>query len=127
MMFSVTSVKYISVMAHIRLNGMLHATINAVSYTHLDVYKRQVKRKTGLGLSAYLRPRLFEPLGFGDVAWAVSYTHLDVYKRQVFCSFSSTVWRISSRRLPLSACMAAMRVSIEMCIRDRSWANERYR
>ena len=28
MMFSVTSVKYISVMAHIRLNGMLHATIN---------------------------------------------------------------------------------------------------
>ena len=34
------------------------------------------------------------------------------FSSSVFCSFSSTVWRISSRRLPLSACMAAMRVSI---------------
>lgn len=28
-----------------------------------------IKRKTGLGLMDYLRPRLFEPLGFGDIAW----------------------------------------------------------
>ena len=34
------------------------------------------------------------------------------FSSSVFCSFSSTVWRISSRRLPLSACMAAIRVSI---------------
>ena len=41
-----------------------HST--AVSYTHLDVYKRQALY--GLKES----PR----------AWSVSYTHLDVYKRQ---------------------------------------------
>lgn len=28
-----------------------------------------VRRKTGLGLMDYLTPRLFEPLGFGDVSW----------------------------------------------------------
>ncbi len=28
-----------------------------------------VRRKTGQGLMEYLTPRLFEPLGFGDVAW----------------------------------------------------------
>ncbi len=28
-----------------------------------------VKKKTGQGLTDYLRPRLFEPLGFGDAAW----------------------------------------------------------
>ena len=28
-----------------------------------------VRKKTGRGLTDYLRPRLFEPLGFGSVAW----------------------------------------------------------
>ncbi len=28
-----------------------------------------LQRRTGMGLMEYLRPRLFEPLGFGDVAW----------------------------------------------------------
>ena len=28
-----------------------------------------VQKKTGAGLMEYLRPRLFEPLGFGDTAW----------------------------------------------------------
>lgn len=28
-----------------------------------------VKARTGMGLCSYLRPRLFEPLGFGDIAW----------------------------------------------------------
>ena len=48
-----------------------------VSYTHLDVYKRQVQKgftnamKSGV-LAGY-------PL---DSLKAVSYTHLDVYKRQ---------------------------------------------
>ena len=41
----------------------------SVSYTHLDVYKRQVTR-FGLGRSPL---RAMMP---------VSYTHLDVYKRQ---------------------------------------------
>ncbi|WP_459448289.1 hypothetical protein [Erwinia amylovora] len=39
----------------------------AVSYTHLDVYKRQ-------GMMASTR---------GGSPLAVSYTHLDVYKRQI--------------------------------------------
>lgn len=28
-----------------------------------------IRKKTGVGLMEYLRPRLFEPLGFGDTAW----------------------------------------------------------
>lgn len=28
-----------------------------------------LQKKTGVGLMEYLRPRLFEPLGFGDIAW----------------------------------------------------------
>ena len=43
-----------------------------VSYTHLDVYKRQARRGGVLGGIALM---------FFLVA--VSYTHLDVYKRQV--------------------------------------------
>ena len=63
--------------------------MNSVSYTHLDVYKRQVQPGLlvlGLGL-------LDVCLGAGDsgdglrlggfrTLNAVSYTHLDVYKRQ---------------------------------------------
>ena len=45
--------------------------IKAVSYTHLDVYKRQ-------GLP---RPRPVVARGVRGLE-AVSYTHLDVYKRQ---------------------------------------------
>ena len=47
--------------------------IKAVSYTHLDVYKRQRQ----------LRPqRSHHPGAAGDGSVPVSYTHLDVYKRQ---------------------------------------------
>ena len=67
----------------------------AVSYTHLDVYKRQVLGKKYDGKTAamaaaillllqqpeYLHDASFL-LSFTAVA-AVSYTHLDVYKRQV--------------------------------------------
>ena len=51
-------------------------TIGAVSYTHLDVYKRQV------GLIDDL---LQEQMSKAVKTWkeTVSYTHLDVYKRQV--------------------------------------------
>ena len=49
-------------------------TITPVSYTHLDVYKRQV---------AELLHQGFESLHFKQQKIAaVSYTHLDVYKRQ---------------------------------------------
>ena len=76
----------------------------SVSYTHLDVYKRQALyidavstqelteeavRITGLGnpnSGAQLVPWLNTQCGrerFQDIQKAVSYTHLDVYKRQV--------------------------------------------
>ena len=48
----------------------------AVSYTHLDVYKRQT-------LEA-LRPPKTNQNGIHYVK-PVSYTHLDVYKRQDIC------------------------------------------
>ena len=48
-------------------------TPHAVSYTHLDVYKRQL-----VGV-AVLQVKL---VGQTAVEGAVSYTHLDVYKRQ---------------------------------------------
>ena len=47
----------------------------AVSYTHLDVYKRQVE---------YSRPIVFGEDRLRERgSLPVSYTHLDVYKRQV--------------------------------------------
>ena len=79
------------------MNGgarMYHGTnLDPVSYTHLDVYKRQdaagaaaagaaaagaaESDATAANASALVtRPSLPEP------ATAVSYTHLDVYKRQ---------------------------------------------
>ena len=61
-------------------------SITAVSYTHLDVYKRQ-------GLDAAMEWQSEEFQKRSDITCvfnsnisditAVSYTHLDVYKRQV--------------------------------------------
>ena len=57
--------------------------LKPVSYTHLDVYKRQV----GTRMGEYLYEKVFRPLDMGWPLWEhdppVSYTHLDVYKRQV--------------------------------------------
>ena len=65
----------------------------AVSYTHLDVYKRQHTHTRNL-LEKYVTVQMVrQSLGGGEgslifsllwVSWvgAVSYTHLDVYKRQ---------------------------------------------
>ena len=52
--------------------------LNSVSYTHLDVYKRQVLKKAGL-LTRDARVKERKKAGLKTV----SYTHLDVYKRQV--------------------------------------------
>ena len=46
---------------------------NPVSYTHLDVYKRQLKH-----FASADSQKLIEQVGYAPV----SYTHLDVYKRQ---------------------------------------------
>ena len=66
--------------------------INSVSYTHLDVYKRQVTdnvktiRSIPLVLHGDNYPASFEIRGEILMPWEVfedvSYTHLDVYKRQ---------------------------------------------
>ena len=67
----------------------------AVSYTHLDVYKRQVLDPpvvVAVGVS-----RAGIGIGFADDAFGddssgvapVSYTHLDVYKRQLLRSCRS--------------------------------------
>ena len=48
-----------------------------VSYTHLDVYKRQDMKKPEHALKAFIR------FALAQGAITVSYTHLDVYKRQV--------------------------------------------
>ena len=65
-------------------------SVNPVSYTHLDVYKRQLSRlprpSSGTAPWASLRTRLWLPaLWPWPRLWPVSYTHLDVYKRQTLC------------------------------------------
>ena len=59
----------------------------SVSYTHLDVYKRQVLDWTDhikkLGANAIYFSPVFESDTHGYNTRAVSYTHLDVYKRQL--------------------------------------------
>ena len=50
----------------------------AVSYTHLDVYKRQ-----GLVCMRVHRGQKFSTFPIERCLESVSYTHLDVYKRQI--------------------------------------------
>ena len=77
-------------------------TTNAVSYTHLDVYKRQPEIRTALEAGEGSGSRRSETMDKNlfyyavrmengnvlrisreaDSFFAVSYTHLDVYKRQ---------------------------------------------
>ena len=86
----------------LRAKFMSQSSLISVSYTHLDVYKRQVPERSHLNVhfkrpdSGYLEQ--FEQMeangiistrGIKEGAFrSVSYTHLDVYKRQrVFCFF----------------------------------------
>ena len=65
---------------------------NPVSYTHLDVYKRQVFAflvvpfvvcgSHRLALVCIADAHVLAPCILGAVPFPVSYTHLDVYKRQ---------------------------------------------
>ena len=54
-----------------------------VSYTHLDVYKRQVQEQIQEMMGLIQRPQCGAAGVDGDRGIAVSYTHLDVYKRQL--------------------------------------------
>ena len=73
----------------------LHAVHQAVSYTHLDVYKRQIGGSETLPPPltreeelAYMRKMAADdPTARATLIERnpVSYTHLDVYKRQGFC------------------------------------------
>ena len=57
-----------------------------VSYTHLDVYKRQPQRR--MAAQGQTEENDLDTQRQGDVP--VSYTHLDVYKRQAYgCKPSS--------------------------------------
>ena len=70
-----------------------------VSYTHLDVYKRQVfiqiksNPRTIACLIAFVHGKFRTALGL-PVNWLspVSYTHLDVYKRQEQICFTSCLY-----------------------------------
>ena len=75
----------------VRLKNRMPTKLNSttpVSYTHLDVYKRQafafstILRAYSLnsGFSASPKQTAFAAMTCSS---AVSYTHLDVYKRQV--------------------------------------------
>ena len=61
----------------------------SVSYTHLDVYKRQVQAKAQLLASQGKTPLFYAYNGQMIGLIAVSYTHLDVYKRQS-CNIDGT-------------------------------------
>ena len=82
--FDITEVmlKHYLAMA-IEKRRLLRPRVVAVSYTHLDVYKRQPLYRPLLDLRArrqdYRPGRLDHPAAHPD---PVSYTHLDVYKRQ---------------------------------------------
>ena len=52
----------------------------SVSYTHLDVYKRQICHKQNLPM--FIVMKKFWNMKVMNANGAVSYTHLDVYKRQ---------------------------------------------
>ena len=74
------------------------ADIEAVSYTHLDVYKRQALRRgiftAILALNSW--PRIFQRIPeymwakWQETAEAVSYTHLSPSNRFDICPFSRT-------------------------------------
>ena len=62
------------------------AKVNPVSYTHLDVYKRQIcgKRKSSKRRATAMYTDREEFEGWMErIMEPVSYTHLDVYKRQM--------------------------------------------
>ena len=83
----------------------------SVSYTHLDVYKRQVENRV-VGMKSrgvYETPGgtilmeahdQLEELCLDRATMAVSYTHLDVYKRQRLNSSNTALTAAPTNGLP---------------------------
>ena len=58
----------------------MYKCVCAVSYTHLDVYKRQMQKEQTKSVA---NPNNIREENYSKkTSKAVSYTHLDVYKRQ---------------------------------------------
>ena len=72
-------------------------SLDAVSYTHLDVYKRQAwMEREKEALTEIAQAHEFEIISLGGGRphmEPVSYTHLDVYKRQRSGSAGRWSWR----------------------------------
>ena len=63
----------------------------AVSYTDLDMYKRQVYEEPKTGENASLISKeVYDVIRRNAALLAVSYTHLDVYKRQIMILYSAS-------------------------------------
>ena len=63
-------------------SSLMHCNITTVSYTHLDVYKRQVQYRADDVVRLFTES-FHKRYGVECSAAPVSYTHLDVYKRQI--------------------------------------------
>ena len=115
---------------------MLLLNIVAVSYTHLDVYKRQSYRLSVKEVFLGSAGGLVFVWGTAWVTYrsyyaaAVSYTHLDVYKRQVVelenYDWKDSVWEEEKKKQDTTEKpMWIYEVHLgswkkdEMCIRDR--------
>ena len=81
-----------------KVDKPIPTTLESVSYTHLDVYKRQHLASLPDEPAAVIVAEL-QRLGIPEAHWdgyleclaleTVSYTHLDVYKRQVEACYST--------------------------------------
>ena len=93
---------------------------NAVSYTHLDVYKRQVHafvQNQDAGFHAAVGVE--HPGGQADHGHQtgidpVSYTHLDVYKRQIVVLIFASKRRTSSQLALTKACSASICIKLRI-------------
>ena len=81
----------------------------AVSYTHLDVYKRQGRSGTwAFGCSFFVPLFCLRPI---DTA-SVSYTHLDVYKRQTIVHRVKTCAEVNDSWFVFPSCFKTILLNI---------------